>query len=46
MGGWEKASTELTELLDRALAGFDQSGRFMFGGPANKPKPPKRPEAS
>jgi len=35
MGGWEKASTELTELLYRALAGFDQSGRFMFGGPAH-----------
>lgn len=35
MGGWEKASLELTDLLERALADFDQQRRMMFGGPAH-----------
>jgi TfoX/Sxy family transcriptional regulator of competence genes len=35
VGAWEKASRELTDLLEHALAGFDQQRRMMFGGPAH-----------
>lgn len=31
---WEKASPELSALLEEALAGMDCTKRVMFGGPA------------